>query len=378
MADFEDLDIYMSGPYIDGDDVEFVKDAVLNGWYGSKAYWYVENFENNFANYHDRKFALMTTNCTSAIHLILQALNISEEDEVLVPDITWIGSAAPIIYQNAKPIFVDVNRNSWCIEPEDILRKITSKTKALISVNVYGNMADYEKIEKICQENNIVLIEDAAESLGSMYKQKKSGSFGTASVFSFHRTKTLTTGEGGMLLLDDEKLYERSKFLRDHGRFPGSFFNMEVTYKYMPSNLAASLGYSQLQKIDKLIAKKRYILNFYRQNIKNHGEFSLNPEPENHVNGAWCSALVFSEHNDLNGKDLMDFMSSNKIPTRPFFYPLTKLPAFANLFDLQKIDNPVAEILSYKGCCLPSAMNMDDTQLQNVANVVNSFLKLKA
>ena len=230
-------DIYMAGPSVTEEDLKYVVDSFKNGWYGDKAYYYVEKFEYEFAKFHSRNFALMTPNCTSAIHLVLAGLGIKEGDEVIVPDCTWIGSAAAIKYQGASTVFADIDKKNWCISTESLQKNINKKTKAVIVVNLYGNMPDYTEISSICKRNNIHLIEDAAESLGSKFKNQRAGKFGIASTFSFHRTKTITTGEGGMLLLDDRKLFERCKFLRDHGRKPGTYFNTEVTFKYMPFNL---------------------------------------------------------------------------------------------------------------------------------------------
>ena len=181
--------IEMSGPMIDEQDKKIVLDALENGWYGEKKYFYCELFEKEFAKYHNRKFALMTTNCTSSIHLILMALGLKEGDEVIVPNCTWIASVAPIKYTGAKMVFVDINNDDWCINVKEVEKKISKRTKAIISVNLYGNMANWNYLEKLEQKYGIPVIEDAAESLGSIYNNRKSGSFGIASVFSFTEQK---------------------------------------------------------------------------------------------------------------------------------------------------------------------------------------------
>ena len=173
----------------------------------------------------------MTPNCTTAIHLILTALGIGEGDEVILPECTWIASEAPVTYLKATPVFCDIERDNWCLCPESLEKAITAKTKAIIVVDLFGNMPSMELIQSIAGKNSIPLIEDAAEALGSKYNGTRAGKFGIGSVFSFHRTKTLTTGEGGMLILDDDKLFERCMFLRDHGRDPKGpvYYNYEVT-----------------------------------------------------------------------------------------------------------------------------------------------------
>ena len=365
--------IYMSGPQVTDADIKIVLDALQNGWYGSQAYKYVELFESEFAKFHGRNFALMTPNCTSAIHLYLTAIGIGKDDEVIVPDVTWIASVAPIVYLNAKPVFADIDDKNWCLTKDSIKDRITSKTKAVIVVDLYGNMPDYDLIENFCKENNLLLLEDSAEALGSKLRNRKAGSFGDASVFSFHRTKTLTTGEGGILLLDDEKIYERAKFLRDHGRSPGTYFNTEVTYKYMPSNLAASLGYAQFLRLEELVGLKRTIWKTYSELFKPFDFVQLNPEPSGVFNSVWSTVLVTNENSNLSRDIMMREFENRGIPTRPFFYPLSELPAFDNLIT-QKINHqPISKRISEHGICLPSALNLTSKNIETIVEVFSEF-----
>ena len=249
--------IFMAGPWITEHEIKTVEDAMRNGWY-ENAYHYVETFQKEFAKYHDRKYGIMTPNCTTSIHLLLTALGVESGDEVIVPECTWIATAAPITYLGAKPVFCDIEKENWCLDPRSVEKSITKKTKAIIVVDLFGNMPLMDELLEISKKYNIPLVEDSAEAVGSKYKGIRAGKFGIGSVFSFHRTKTITTGEGGMLLIDDDKLYERCMFLRDHGRVSGiPYYNSEVTYKYMPFNVQAALGYAQFQRIDELVAKKR-------------------------------------------------------------------------------------------------------------------------
>lgn len=288
--------IEMAGPWVSEEDIAIVNDMLRNGWYGKDAYHYVEAFEHDFARWHGRQYALMTPNCTTSIHLLLDGLDITDGDEVIVPECTWVASAAPVVYQRAKPVFADIDPVSWCICPQSVKKLITPKTKAVIAVDLYGNMPDMAALQKICDEAGIYLIEDAAEALGSSLNGVRAGKFGVGSVFSFHRTKTITTGEGGCLLLDDEKLYERCKFLRDHGRAPGTYFNTEVTFKYMPSNLQASLAYAQFQRIDELVERKRWIWRTFEKHLADVPDIQTNPEPEGVYNGVWAPAVVLENH----------------------------------------------------------------------------------
>jgi perosamine synthetase len=365
--------IHMAGPSITEVEEHIVLDAIRNGWYGKDAYYYVENFENEFAKYHNRKYGLMTPNCTTAIHLLLAGLGIKEGDEVIVPDCTWIGSVAGISYLKAKTVFADIDPIHWCLTAESIERCITLKTKAVIVVDLFGNMPEYDQIIALCEKNNIILVEDAAEALGSMYNGVRAGKFGIGSTFSFHRTKTITTGEGGMLLIDNDKLYERCKFLRDHGRAPGTYFNTEVTFKYMPFNLQAALGYAQFKRIEELVDKKRWILNSFKKRLENIKDIILNPEPVNVVNGAWAPALVFGKSHNMTKEKALEEISKLNVPVRPFFYPLSSLPAF-NQLDYGLKNNPVAYDISSRGINLPCALNLTEENIDLYSAIIHKIL----
>lgn len=364
----------MAGPWITDREEKVVLDALRNGWYGAGAYHYCELFEKEFAAYHGRHYALMTTNCTSAIHLLLAGLGITDGDEVILPECTWIASAAPTSYQRATPVFADIDAENWCLTPQSIERAITPRTKAAIVVDLYGNMPDWDAILELGERRGITIIEDSAEALGSVYKGRKAGSFGVGSVFSFHRTKTLTTGEGGMLLVDDERLYERCRLLRDHGRAPFTYYNVEVAYKYMPFNLQAALGYAQFQRLDELVGKKKWILKSYKDMLADIPDLFLNPEPARVVNGAWCTALVFGDsHNMTRDKALEDFKSMG-LPARPFFFPLSSLPAYGSREVEARAGNPIAYSVSERGVNLPSALNIDEEQIAEVCAGIRKLL----
>ena len=302
--------IYMAGPDITQHEIDTVMDAMVNGWYGAQAYHYVETFQREIARYHGRKYALMTPNCTQAIHLLLTALGVSDGDEVICPDSTWIATAAPISYLRATPVFVDIDPVNWCLDPEALERAITPRTKCIIVVDLYGNMPRMAEIVAIAERHGSPLVEDSAESLGSTYNGVKAGKFGVGSVFSFHRTKTVVTGEGGMLLLDDDALYERCSILRDHGRRPGGamYYNYEVAYKYMPFNLQAALGYAQFQRLAELVDKKRAMWAAYRERLADIEDLEFNAEPEGVFNSVWITALVFGKSHGITKHDAISRM----------------------------------------------------------------------
>ena len=367
--------IHMAGPWITEHEVKTVLDALQNGWY-DQPYSYVENFQKEFAAYHNRRFGLMTPNCTTSIHLLLTALGIQEGDEVIVPECTWIASAAPITYLRATPVFCDIDPVNWCLEPESVERSITSRTRAIIAVDLFGNMPLMKELITIADHHEIPLVEDAAEALGSTYQGIRAGKFGVGSVFSFHRTKTLTTGEGGMLLLDDQKLYERCMVLRDHGRRPGGpmYYNQEVTYKYMPFNIQAALGYAQFQRLDELVARKRWIYESYKERLADIPDIELNAEPQGVFNGVWITALVFGHSHGMTKSESMRLLQERGIPARPFFYPLSALPAYPGAEQRYRSRNPKAYDISSRGINLPGALSLSIDQIDDVCEGVKAIL----
>jgi len=365
--------ILNSGPWITDLEKTIVSDMMENGW---DNYEYVEKFEPEFARWHSRKYCLMTPCCTHAIHLILLALGIKKDDEVIVPDCTWTATAAPITYLGATPVFADIDQSNWCLDPDSVKSNITNKTKAIIVVDLFGNMPCMDALETVSLEYGIPLIEDSAEALGSKYRNVRAGKFGIAGVHSFHRTKTITTGEGGALLLDDDKLFERAKFLRDHGRSSTkAYYTMEPTPKYMPSNLQGAMGWAQLQRIDELIERKRYLLHRYKENLNDLASLQFNLENEEVENGAWATTIVFGSTYNLSNKDMIQNLSKLGIPTRPFFYPLSSLPAYIQFNTGSKEKNPVAYDLSKRGITLPCHYNLSDDQIDYISDGIRGLLQ---
>jgi len=363
----------MAGPWITEHEIKVVEDCMRNGWY---SYHYVETFEREFAEYHDRRYGLMTPNCTSAIHLVLTALGVSEGDEVIVPECTWIATAAPITYLRATPVFCDIDPVNWCLDPESVEKSITPRTKAIIPVDVYGNMPLMDELVTVADKFSIPIVEDAAEALGSKYKGVRAGKFGVASVFSFHRTKTVVTGEGGMLLLDDDELYERCKVLRDHGRREGdpAYYNYEVAYKYMPFSLQAAMGYAQFQRIDELLGKKRWIYEMYKEKLSDIEDIKLNPEPEGVFNGVWITALLIGKSYNMDKLEAMAKLEELGLPARPFFYPLSSLPAYPGCQEIYRPRNPRAYDICARGINLPGALILTEEQIDVVCDAIHKIL----
>jgi len=362
--------IVITRPSISNLEIEYVTDAITNGW-GSKCYDYIYRFEKEFASYQNQPHALATSSCTGAIHLALMALGIQAGDEVIIPDITWIASVEPILYIGAKPVFVDVLEDTWCIDPQKTEEAITLKTRAILVVHVYGNLCDMDAIMSIAKKHNLVVLEDAAEALGSKHQGKKAGSIGDAGVFSFHGTKTISTGEGGMLVTNRPEVLERAKILNDHGRNPKigkTFWMEEYGYKYKMSNLQAAMGCAQIERADELIEKKRLIFSWYKEFLADV-PCQLNPELPGTKNSYWMPTAVIDKSILFNREALFLFMKENNIDSRPFFYPLSSLPMFE-----PKPENIVSYDIFGRGINLPSHHQLTNDNVWKVSDCVKNFL----
>ena len=367
--------IPINKPSITDLEINYVNDAVANGW-GEKCYDYINRFEKDFSKYQNTKYALATSSCTGAIHLALMALGVKAGDEVIIPEITWIASAEPVLYIGAKPVFVDVLRDSWCIDPKQIEAAITPKTKAIIVVHVYGNLCDMNEIMAIAKKHNLVVLEDAAEALGSEYFGNKAGSIADVGVFSFHGTKTMTTGEGGVLVTNNEAVYDKAKILNDHGRNPKDpenkmFWMRDYGYKYKISNLQAALGCAQISRIEELVEKKRQIFNRYTEKLKSLA-CQLNPEPANRKNSYWLPTVVFDKLLSFNRDDFFKLCTENNIDSRPFFFPLSSLPMFET-----REGNTVAYDIYERGINLPSYHDITIEEIDFVSELVIKFISGK-
>ena len=364
------------GPHISKIDQQYVSKALkLKSWY-NRPYYFVEKFEKEFSKYCGRKFCLLTPNCTSAIHLFLHSLNLKKNDEIIIPESTWIATASPAFQTKAKVIFCDVEENNFCISLDSIKKLVTKKTKVIIAVDVYGNMPDFKNLEKYCKQKKIILLEDAAEGLGSSLNKKKAGSFGDASVFSFHRTKTITTGEGGALLLDNKKMFTRCRMLRDHGRHPWTkdLFNEEFSFKYMPSNIQGALACSQLSKISLLLKLKRNIFLNYKFNLKKiKNEILMNQDNSKVINSCWSIIIYFKSLKIKDIKKIKNKLIKNNFFPRPFFYPLTSIPAYKKInknYKKFKTQNPIAYKTHAKGLILPSSYILSKIQIRKISNII--------
>ena len=291
------MNIAYTKPSITELEIDYAADAAANGWGKIVTITYCV-LKEIFSTHIGTKFGVATSSCTGALTLGLKALGISSGDEVILADTNWIATASPIVQLGAKPVFIDILPETWCIDPDKVEHAITENTKAIIATHIYGNLCDMDALLTLGQKYNLPVIEDAAEAIGSIYKGKKAGSMGAFSAFSFHGTKTLTTGEGGMFLTNDAELYENVLTLSNHGRSrhqPKQFWADQVGFKFKMSNLQAAIGCAQLKRIDELIEKKRHIFMIYKGFSDQHEILSINKEEKGNQNGCWMPTIVFKE-----------------------------------------------------------------------------------
>ncbi len=373
--------IPVSGPWITAKEIAYVTDAVTNAWYGNANVWH-ERFERAFADYLGVQYAISLPHCTAAIHLSLLALKVGPSDEVIVPDCTWSASAAPVTYVGATTVFADIDPRTWCLDAKSFEACITPRTKAVIPVNLYGNMPDMDALRDVAGRHGVAIIEDAAEAIGSEYKGRRAGSFGTTGVFSFHGSKTLTTGEGGMLVTDRDDLRARVLFLRDHGRPPGDrlFRNTEVAYKYKMSSMQAALGVAQLERVDELIARKRELFAWYYEELGGIPDVTLNTELAGTLNSYWMITAVWGERFALSKEQVMERLGAAGIDSRPFFYPLSSLPAYESSPEsaAARTRNKVSYSVSPRALNLPSALSLTREQVRRACAEFKSLLRATA
>jgi len=365
--------IHYTKPSVGELEAQYVLDAVTHGW-GERCYEYITRFENTFAAHLGATYAIATSSCTGALHMGMAALGVGAGDEVILGNTNWIASAAPINYLGATPVFVDVLEDSWCLDPEQVRRAITPKTKAIVAVHLYGNLCDMDALLAISAEFGIPVIEDAAEAIGSQWRGKAAGSLGAFGAFSFHGTKTMTTGEGGMFVTSDKALYERVLTLSNHGRVAGSkrqFWPDFIGFKYKMSNVQAAIGCAQVERIGALIERKRMVFDTYARTILELPGVSMNPQPVHSINGYWMPTVVFDKALGIGREDLIAAFNSQSIDARVFFWPLSSLPMFEGYL----VNTPVSFSLCERAINLPSYHDMNDEDQQRVIAVVTDLVK---
>lgn len=362
--------IYYTKPSITELEIRYSTDAATHGW-GERCYEYIERFERLFKQHLGVRHAIATSSGTGALHMGMAGLGIGLGDEVILGDINWIASAAPVVHLGAKPVLVDVLPDTWCLDPAAVEAAVTPRTKAILAVHLYGNLCDMDALAAIAQKHGLHLIEDAAEAIGSVWHGRRAGSMGAFGAFSFHGTKTITTGEGGIFVTNDDALYERVLTLSNHGRARGEsrqFWPERIGFKYKMSNIQAAIGCAQVERIDELIAGKRRVFERYRDAFAGQPVI-MNPEPRGTVNGYWMPTMVVDEHIQFQRDGLLAAFQKDNIDGRAFFWPLSSL----GLLDTPNA-NEVSRSLSLRALNLPSYHDISDSELERVSNHVIAAL----
>jgi perosamine synthetase len=366
-------------PSIDESDKEILIQSINHGSISQGKY--VSDFERAFSKYCRARYACAVMNGTAALHLALRALGIKSGDEVLVPTLTFVASVTPVSYCGAKPVFVDCRPDTWCMDTEDLRKKITRRTKAVVPVHLYGNACNMDEICQIAERHDLDIIEDCAEAHGTLYKAKHVGSFSTIAFFSFYKNKPMTTGEGGICITNKLSLLERMRLLRSHGKEKvedldnedyalKQFISKELGFNYRMTDLQAALGLSQLTKLDEMISKRIYYAQLYSE-LLNGLDIVFPYYDKKIVKHTYWGVPVLLKTTELKMKAMLEFRRFG-IRLRPFFNPCHQQP-----FYLNHSPCPVAEDVSRRGIVLPNTHSLKEEDIYTVSNLLKGFLSSK-
>jgi len=362
--------ILTAGPCIDYREVEYCSDAAVNGWNQHHSD-YINRFEKFFKNYIGTSHGFVTSSCTGALHVALKAKGIGPGDEVIVPETTWIATAAAVCYVGATPVFADIKADTWVMDTEKLEKYITPKTKAIMPVHLYGQPVVMEPIWALAEKYNLFILEDAAPSIGTIYKGKKTGSLGHAAAFSFQGAKAVVTGEGGFLLTQDEELFKQAWYFNDHGRDASkALYNTAIGHKYKMSNIQAALGLAQMEKIEEIVTQKRQIFAWYQERLSDIEELALNVEIPDTRNIYWMSSIVLDPKIKFSRDEFMSKLKERKIDSRPMFYPMSSFP----MFNSQDQLNKVAYDVPLRGINLPSGHERTEEEIDYVCSHIRDLL----
>jgi perosamine synthetase len=352
-------------PHWNGREKEYVNQCLDSTWISSKGE-FIAKFEAGFAAYVGVVHATSVCSGTAALHLALSALGLGPGDEVIVPTLTYIASVNAILYTGATPIYVDVSEDTWQMNPDDVLRKTTSHTKAVMAVHLYGLPCPMDRLVALCREHRLLLIEDCAEAFGAYYKGKHVGTFGDISAFSFFGNKTITTGEGGMVVTGDNLLIGKAYHLKTQGVSPErEYWHDVVGYNYRMTNICAAIGLAQLEQADIILTKKSRVADWYKKGLQDL-PLRLQGETADAKHSHWmCSVAV---DNAEHRQPLRDYLRASGIETRPFFYPAHTLPHCT-----RKVHLPVAESLSRRGISLPSYPDLSEEQVETICGAMRQY-----
>ncbi len=359
-------------PTLSGRELEYVTDCVKSGWISSMGK-YVTEFENKFAEYCGVKHGISCFNGTVAIHLALAALGVKKGDEVIAPSFTMIGTTNPIVYCGAKPVFVDSEPITWNMDVSKLEEKITERTKAIIPVHIYGHPTDMDPLLDLANKYGIKVVEDAAEAHGAEYKGKRAGSMSDAGCFSFYSNKIITTGEGGIVVTNDEGLAEKLRSLKNHAFGKPRFIHNELGFNYRMTNIQAAIGLAQLEQIDKFVEARRNNAKLYNELLKDVEGVTLPKEMPWAKNVHWMYGILLEDSFGINKDEAMEKLKALGIETRSFFLPMNQQPVYKKLGIKIKGKYPVSEELFRKGFYLPSSSSLTEKQIVTVVEGIKSI-----
>jgi perosamine synthetase len=367
--------IPVNEPLLNGNEKKYLQECIDTGWISSEGP-FIKKFEEEFARLHTRKHAIAVCNGTAALELAVEALGIKKGDEVIIPAFTIISCASAILKAGAKPVLVDADPQTWNMQVEQIEKKISKRTKAIMAVHIYGLPVDMDPLLALAKKYKLKVIEDAAEAHGLSYKGKPCGSFGDISVFSFYPNKLITTGEGGMILTDNDRLAEKCRSLRNLCFVPQKrFVHKELGWNMRMTNLQAAVGLAQLEKWEEHKARKKRTGALYHELLKGVEQLSLPLQKTSYAENMYWVFGILSKNKKLPADVFMKKLAEKNIGTRPFFFPMHQQPILKKIGLFGKQKYPHAEKLGKQGFYLPSGLTITKEQIQRVAECVKEIVR---
>ena len=363
-------------PCLDGNEKKYVMDCMETGWISSSGK-YVKAFEESFSAYCDCNYGVAVCNGTVSLHLALTALGIGKGDEVIIPNFTMIASAYAVCYTGAKPVFVDADADTWNIDTNKIEEKITKNTKAIMPVHIFGNPCNMSKIEEIAKKYNLYIIEDAAEAHGALYNGKKVGSFSDIASFSFFANKNLTTGEGGMVVMKDEKYYDKCRYLKNMSfpiNAPRIYQHNDIGFNYRMSNIHAAIGLAQVEKADEYRDMRIKNHNLYKKYLSEVDGITFQKDEENSLNVNWMNTILLDTKKYGHSKEeLIEHLKNNGVDTRLLFTGMHRQKCLLDFGCNCQGEYPVTDNLTQNGFYLPSASNLSEDDIKYICNLIKEF-----
>jgi perosamine synthetase len=363
-------------PDLSGNEEKYVVDAIRSSWISSTGE-YINRFEREFAELCGTRTAISVCNGTVALHLALLALDVRQGDEVLVPSLTYIATANAVRYVGAEPIFVDIDPNTWCIDPNLLEANITRRTKGIIAVHLYGHPADMDAINHIAAVHGLWVVEDAAEAHMARYRGRPTGSLARIATFSFYGNKILTCGEGGAITLDDSQLEIRIRMLRGQGMVPQRRYYFPITgYNFRLTNMSCAMLCAQIERRDQIIERRRWVFSVYRDKLADIPGIGFQPVASWAVPAPWLFCIIVDEEAFGHSREeLMAVLAKEGIETRPFFIALHHLPPFCEESYRRKENLPITDYLSSAGLNLPTYTGLLVRDIERIANTIRQTLK---